>query len=281
MTRITCSIHQPNFFPRLSTLAKLYLSDVWIVLDDVQFNSRDYQQRARLAHPAEPMSQQWLSLPVVKPLQGYDRLTHIQLTSRGKEKTMRRVLQLVKQHYGRSPYWFQVEGILADTLASMEKDSTLVDIAEASTLSMLRMLGWRGAVIRSSLLPARTDRCYRLVDLAKAVNAATYLCGTGGAAYLSEELFSEQHIAVRYVRLAQDQQFTPDRHLSALHTLAQHSLTDLQAHHLGVEVVDALYSPSIFARFSRLSRHRAHSATTLPTHSVRKMALDFLDGVML
>jgi hypothetical protein len=30
-------IHQPNLFPRLSTLAKLFSADQWIVLDDVQF----------------------------------------------------------------------------------------------------------------------------------------------------------------------------------------------------------------------------------------------------
>jgi hypothetical protein len=32
-----CAIHQPNFLPRLSTLAKIYAADVWVVLDDVQF----------------------------------------------------------------------------------------------------------------------------------------------------------------------------------------------------------------------------------------------------
>ena len=37
MGDLLCAIHQPNFFPRLSTLAKLYTADIWIVLDDVQF----------------------------------------------------------------------------------------------------------------------------------------------------------------------------------------------------------------------------------------------------
>ncbi|MGC5010117.1 WbqC family protein [Streptosporangium sp. DT93] len=44
-----CAIHQPNLFPRLVTLAKLFAADYWIVLDDVQFARRDYQHRARLA----------------------------------------------------------------------------------------------------------------------------------------------------------------------------------------------------------------------------------------
>lgn len=35
------AIHQPNLFPRLTTLAKLFAADYWIVLDDVQFTRRD------------------------------------------------------------------------------------------------------------------------------------------------------------------------------------------------------------------------------------------------
>jgi hypothetical protein len=37
-----CAIHQPNLFPRTSTVAKLLAADVWVVLDDVQFYARDY-----------------------------------------------------------------------------------------------------------------------------------------------------------------------------------------------------------------------------------------------
>ncbi|WP_326704603.1 hypothetical protein [Streptomyces cyaneofuscatus] len=38
-----CAIHQLNPFPRLTTLAKLFAADYWIVLDDVQFTRSDYQ----------------------------------------------------------------------------------------------------------------------------------------------------------------------------------------------------------------------------------------------
>ena len=41
MGDLLCAIHQPNFFPRLSTLAKLYTADIWIILDNAQ-SSRTY-----------------------------------------------------------------------------------------------------------------------------------------------------------------------------------------------------------------------------------------------
>ncbi|MEU2867945.1 WbqC family protein [Streptomyces olivoreticuli] len=56
-----CAIHQPSFFPRLTTLAKLFAADCWIVLDDVQFTRRDYQHRTRLAALEDPTRRRWLS----------------------------------------------------------------------------------------------------------------------------------------------------------------------------------------------------------------------------
>ncbi len=62
-----CSIHQPNFLPRLATLAKLFAADYWIVLDDVQFARRDYQHRARLADLDAPARHRWLTIPTHLP----------------------------------------------------------------------------------------------------------------------------------------------------------------------------------------------------------------------
>jgi hypothetical protein len=51
MSDLLCAIQQPNFFPRLSTLAKLFTADIWVILDDVQFTRRDYQHRCLVAGP--------------------------------------------------------------------------------------------------------------------------------------------------------------------------------------------------------------------------------------
>ncbi|WP_394426267.1 WbqC family protein [Streptomyces sp. SGAir0957] len=55
-----------DVFPRLSTLAKLFAADYWIVLD-VQFTRRDYQHRARLVDLDDPARQRWLTIPTRLP----------------------------------------------------------------------------------------------------------------------------------------------------------------------------------------------------------------------
>jgi hypothetical protein len=68
MDGLLCAIHQPNFFPRLSTLAKLFTADIWIILDDVQFARHDYQHRCHLAPVGDDrLPERWLTVPVHLP----------------------------------------------------------------------------------------------------------------------------------------------------------------------------------------------------------------------
>jgi hypothetical protein len=193
--RITCAIHQSNFFPRLPTLAKLYAADVWVVLDDVQFNARDFQHRAWLVLPDDTQAQ-WLTIPVHKPFGHATRIDEVLLAEH--TKAARRVTQLVRDYYGRSPHWPLLAGPVAQVATSLAMGSRLADVAEVSTLALLNLLGWHGRAVRSSSLSARPERSARLADLAHAVDADEYLCGTGGAKYLDVEPFKAHDIAVQY-----------------------------------------------------------------------------------
>ena len=155
-----CAIHQPNFFPRISTLAKLYAADVWVVLDDVQYNNRDYQNRCRLAPLRVSNEWQWLSLPVHRPSGRQTLIVDVRLLEPHRSKY--RTLHLLKHHYRHSGYWSSLQPALQTVLGGMDCSDRLADVAEASTLVLLRLLGWQGDVQRSSALVSSGDRSARL-----------------------------------------------------------------------------------------------------------------------
>lgn len=190
-----CAIHQPNFFPRLSTLAKLYRADCWVVLDDVQFVRRDYQNRARLAAPQDPDIQQWLSLPVHLPDGRATKIREVVLAEPA--KSHRRAAGLIQQFYGRTPHWNALK-LSVDQALEEFPAGRLHRVAEGSTRVLLSLLGWRGTVLHSSTLPARNERTERLVDLTIAAGCQTYLCGTGGARYLDPRRFADRNVRVEY-----------------------------------------------------------------------------------
>ena len=125
------AIHQPNLFPRLSTLAKLYAADCVIVLDDVQFTRRDYQHRTRLAAVDDAERWQWLSLDTHLPDGRATLVCDARIVN--PTRCRRRVAELVRQHYRKSPHWATICEITDHVLDRFDDTDRTADIAEAST----------------------------------------------------------------------------------------------------------------------------------------------------
>ncbi|MFD7919759.1 WbqC family protein [Streptomyces sp. NPDC059740] len=212
-----CAIHQPNLFPRLTTLAKLFAADYWIVLDDVQFTRRDYQHRARLAGLDDPARQQWLTIPTHLP-SGRSTLIRDALIDEA-ALARRRTESMLRQHYGSSPHWPALGGALGPVLDAFSTGRTAT-VAEISTRLLLALLGWPGRILTSSDLPARPGRSQRLADLAAATGARAYLCGTGGMTYLDPAPFAEQDIAVASFQPPATGIWSTGRRISALWALS-------------------------------------------------------------
>jgi hypothetical protein len=209
-----CAVHQPNLFPRMVTLAKLFTANFWIVLDDVQFTRRDYQHRARLAELGQPDRQHWLSIPTHLPAGRATRILDARLAD--PVVARRRTAMMIRERYRGSRHWRHLSDRLDLLVELFDRTDRLAEITEASTRLLLDMLGWTGVILRSSHLPARPDRTLRLVDLAVATGAGTYLCGTGGLSYLDPEPFRQQGLdVVSYVTPA-DGVWTHARRISGL-----------------------------------------------------------------
>ncbi|MFD4377504.1 WbqC family protein [Streptomyces sp. NPDC058486] len=189
----TAAIHQPNLFPRLSTLAKLYAADTWIVLDDVQFARRDHQHRSRLAALEDVGRRRWLSLPTRLPQGRRTAIRDALIVDPALAR--RRTEAMIRQEYGVGPHWAALRVVLEPVWAAFDTGRTAV-VAEASTRALLDLLGWRGEILTASSLFSRPGRSRRLADLTAAVGADTYLCGTGGLTYLDPTPFTTLGIGV-------------------------------------------------------------------------------------
>ncbi|GAA1926880.1 hypothetical protein GCM10009716_38670 [Streptomyces sodiiphilus] len=225
-------------FPRLTTLAKLFAADTWIVLDDVQFTRRDYQHRTRLAAPDAPEKTRWLSIPTHLP---YGRSTLIRdAVIVGKERARRRAQGLVHDCYRSSPHWPRIKHAMEPVWDAFATGLTAA-VAAASTRVLLDLLGWKGIILTSSDLPARPGRSQRLADLTAAIGATAYLCGTGGMKYLKTDCFDTRGIHVVPFRAPASETWAFGRENSALTTLTQtgvdqaaHEFRIIAARHRGV-----------------------------------------------
>ncbi|SCE11681.1 WbqC-like protein family protein [Streptomyces sp. DvalAA-14] len=220
-----CAIHQPNFLPRLGTLAKLFAADYWIVLDDVQFTRRDYQHRARIAPLDRPDLAHWLSLATHLPDGRSTLIRDARLAD--PQRSRDRTAQAIRHCYRRSRHWQQVSTVLDQVLEGFTGSDRTGVVAENSTRVLLDLLGWRGEIIRSSQLQARRERSQRLSDLAAVTGATTYLCGPGGLRYVDHAPFEAADVLVEPFLTPADGLWSNSRRLSALHTLSELGATGL------------------------------------------------------
>lgn len=203
MGDLLCAIHQPNFFPRLSTLAKLFAADMWVILDDVQFARRDYQHRCHLAAvPDAGLPGRWLTVPVHLPAGRATLIRDVRVAEPG--LALQRVTSLLRQYYRRSPYRAAVFDLLPQVEDAFAGTERLADVSEHATLALLRAVKWHGVICHSSDLPARSGRSQHLADLTRAAGGTVYLCGTGGSRYLDPEPFITEGLRIEL--------FTPPKH---------------------------------------------------------------------
>jgi hypothetical protein len=198
MPGLVCAIHQPHFFPRLSTLAKLYAADVWVILDDVQFSRRDYQHRCYLPDAGTALPARWLTVPVHLPAGRATLIRDARVAD--PVLTARRVRGLLRQHFHGCPHRAAIWGLLADAEDAVVSCARVADASERTTIALLNAVGWRGRISRSSDVAARTGRSERLADLTMTAGATAYLCGTGGSRYLDPAPFTAQGLEVQFFR---------------------------------------------------------------------------------
>ena len=187
-------IHQPNFLPRLKVLQKIIAGDQWVVLDDVQFVIREWQNRSRIRFLKQPEKEFWITIPVHRPNGQKSLIKTIMILEPSRTKD--NIYQSIWHAYRRSDFWDWIDEYSTTTLQYMKNDFT--KICMQSTLICLSMLGIQRPTLLSSTLNTSGRKSGKLLEICEVLNAEVYLCGSGGHSYLNENAFRVRNIKVEF-----------------------------------------------------------------------------------
>ena len=185
--------HQPHYLPWLGYLDKLAKADLFVVMDDLQFEAQNFQNRQRMRLPDGAA---WLTVPLENGAQS-DRIIDKRIDNSGsaKQHWQRRHWLTLETNYRRAPYWTHYADELRDVYARtwtslVELDMRMLDLART-------WLGIKVPIIRSSGLALQGQKTDRILDMCKKVGARAYLSGSGGSAgYLDVERMGRSGIGV-------------------------------------------------------------------------------------
>ena len=182
-----CSIHQPNFLPWMGFFYKIFHSDVYVILDNVQYSKNSYINRNRIKTPSGPA---WITVPVLsKGRFGQSiRETKINHTDSWATKMGKTFIA----NYKRAPH-FETTFPKVEEALTAQWDS-ISQLNEELIRWILEEFAYSGHILKSSEMNLQGSSTDLLLSICRAVDADTYLSGSGGSKYQEEEKFSTSGI---------------------------------------------------------------------------------------
>ena len=183
------SIHQPQYFPWLHYFLKIEQSDVFIILDNVDFQKNGLQNRNQIK-TAQGAS--WLTVPVRQ--QFGQKIFEVKIDKNSVWR--RKHWQTIQNNYKKAKSFMAYKADL-ETLY-MNDWEFLCDLNIEVISMMLRWMDIQTPLLRSSQMKATGNASDLVLNLCLEVGATNYLSGHGGEGYLKPDVFKSSGIDIIY-----------------------------------------------------------------------------------
>jgi hypothetical protein len=183
------AIHQPNYLPWLGYFYKIYQSDVFVFLDDVQYSNEGMHNYTYIKTPNGPFR---LKYPVFQRFG--DKICDVRPKDElGWKKDH---LNNISSNYKKAEYFDMVFNDYERLI--MNEYQNLVELNISIIKFFADKLGFSPEYLKSSDLDINLKRTEKIIAVCKKVKADIYYSGTGAKAYQTGEEFGSEGIDLRY-----------------------------------------------------------------------------------
>ncbi len=183
------AIHQPQYLPWIGYFDKIDRSDVFVLLDNVQYKKNEFQNRNRIK---TSQGWQWITVPVLYKYT--EKINEVKINNT--VDWQRKHLSALICNYSKAPFLKEHLGFFEETFSIHWE--CLVEINIHIIKYLNKALGINKEVLVASNLKLREEPTERLIDICKYVQADTYLSGESGANYMNVDAFTQAKIHVKF-----------------------------------------------------------------------------------
>lgn len=185
------SAHQPAHLPWLGYLDKIARSDVFVFLDDVQFEKNSFTNRNRIK---TPQGVGWLTVPLLARghMTGTIRDLRIDESRPWREKQ----IKTIAGAYRRAPAFTEVFPAVAAWIG--DPTDHFADYCWNQLKGWLEHAAIGTRIVRSSDLGVTERKSDLVLELCRRLGADHYLSGALGRGYLDEASFAAAGITIEY-----------------------------------------------------------------------------------
>lgn len=188
------SIHQLHYLPWLRYFHKIACADVFVVLDNIQFNKNGWQNRNKIK---TPQGASILTVPVLHKFA--QPLSEVQIDKR--QPWRRKHWGSLSHDYRKAPFFKGHEPFFRKVYETeWEK---LNDLNYEILFYLVNALGVKTRIVKSSDLDLHGEATERLAGICRDLKAGTYLTGAFAAeSYLEKKAFEAAGIQLAFQHFA-------------------------------------------------------------------------------
>jgi len=186
------TILQPTYLPWMGYFEMIESSDIYIVLDHVQFEKQSWQQRNKIK-----TSHGWqlLTVPVIKDSGREIKIKDVRIDN--SSEWAAKHWRAITLNYSKAEFFKDYSIEIGNIYES--RCEKLVNLNTSLILLIAKLMGLNKKIIYSSQLSVPGSRVEKLIGLCKQVNADTYLSPAGSAEYIEEKnIFPDNGIRLEY-----------------------------------------------------------------------------------
>jgi hypothetical protein len=187
------AIHQPHFLPWLGYLHRMAVADAFVLLDHVQFERRNYQNRTMIRMNNEA---RWITVPVIQHSQK-ERIVDKQVDNRldGPKWWSPKLFSTLRHAYGEAAFFERYATHFRALLDT--RFDRLVDLNQAGLDVLREAFGIRTPLLKSSALAVEGTRGDLILNICRALGADGLIVGFGGSrGYLDDDAFARAGVRI-------------------------------------------------------------------------------------
>jgi hypothetical protein len=185
------AMHQPHYLPWLGYFHKIGASDIFIFLDNVQYEKNGFQNRNKIRTSA---GARWLTVPVITKGASTQKLKDVLIDTT--QKWQKSHWGMMSSQYKEAPYFAEHADFFSGVYS--QKWEKLVALNMEIITYFLEYLGIKNDILMENELEIDSMQSQRIIDICKKLGADTYLSGAGAKEYLEEDKFIEAGIKLAY-----------------------------------------------------------------------------------
>ena len=161
-------------------------SNIFVVLDDVQFNRRGWTNRDYIKIN---LNKELITIPIIKSTREKTMIRDV-LIDYSNKRWMDKILNSINQNHRSAQNFKIVFNFLNQTLN--KKHQRLIDLNLSIIDFVIEKLNIQVEKIFSSNLNIKSNKSDRIIEICKKLNYSHYITGSGSANYLKTEEFQNK-----------------------------------------------------------------------------------------